>query len=105
MRVSKVWNKNGNCALVVGATAPAELEHVRQIVGNMELLIPGIGKQGGSLEEVVKAGADNNGTGMIINSSSGIIFASAGEDFAEAAGREAKKLNDEINALLARRVA
>lgn len=103
--VAKRWNKNNNCALVVGATAPEELAQVRRIVGDMQILIPGIGAQGGVLEATVKAGADNTSAGMIINSSSGIIFASQDEDFAEAAGREAKKLNDAIKAILASHAA
>lgn len=73
--VAAGWNKNGNCALVVGATYPAELRHVRQIVGDMPLLIPGIGAQGGDVEATVRNGRDSNGQGMIINSSRGIIYA------------------------------
>ncbi len=100
-QVCKHWNKLGNCALVVGATAPDELACVRSIVGNgFPILIPGIGKQGGDLEKTVNAGKDNNGQGMIINSSSGIIFASSGNDFAEAARLETKKLHDGIIQIL-----
>ncbi|MDO8667916.1 MAG: orotidine-5'-phosphate decarboxylase [bacterium] len=94
------WNNNGNCAVVVGATYPDELAEVREIVGNMPILIPGIGAQGGDLEKTVKAGRDNRGRGMIINSSRGIIFASAGEDFAEAARRETIKLHEAIKTAL-----
>lgn len=96
-QVSKYWNKNGNCALVIGATCPSELKSVRGIVGDMPILIPGIGAQGGDVEETVKAGMDSRGQGMIINSSRGIIFASSGSDFAAAARRETLKLHDEIN--------
>lgn len=74
-RISTYWNKLGNCALVVGATYPDELGQVRQIVGDMPLLIPGIGAQGGDVEAVVRNGRDSNGHGMIINSSRGIIYA------------------------------
>jgi orotidine-5'-phosphate decarboxylase len=75
-RVSKYWNTNGNCALVVGATYPEELSQVRQIVGDvMPILIPGIGAQGGDVEATVKAGRDSRGQGMIINSSRSIIYA------------------------------
>ncbi|MBX4216186.1 orotidine-5'-phosphate decarboxylase, partial [Candidatus Parcubacteria bacterium] len=95
-RVKTEWNKNGNCGLVVGATYPEELAQVRRIVGDMPLLIPGIGAQGGDLEKTVKAGKDSRGRGMIVNSSRGIIFASNGEDFAEAARRETQKLHDLI---------
>lgn len=96
-QVSKHWNKNGNCAVVVGATHPNELESIRSIVGDLPILIPGIGAQGGDLELTVKAGKDSRGQGMIINSSRGIIFASSGEDFAEAARRETRKLLAAIN--------
>ena len=96
--VVKDWNTNNNCALVVGATYPAELEIVRHIVGdNFPILIPGIGAQGGEIEKTVKAGVDRNGLNAIINSSRGIIFASNGNDFAEKARQEAIKLCDEIN--------
>lgn len=95
--VSKTWNKNGNCSLVVGATYPDELREVRGIIGDMPILIPGIGAQGGDVEKTVIAGQSSNGQGMIINSSRGIIFASNGADFAEAARRETIKLRDTIN--------
>jgi orotidine-5'-phosphate decarboxylase len=95
-QVSQKWNTNGNCAVVVGATTPDELAVVRKIVGDMPILIPGIGAQGGDIEKTVKAGKDSRGKGMIINSSRGIIFASSGEDFAEEARRETQKLHDEI---------
>jgi orotidine-5'-phosphate decarboxylase len=96
-RAANEWNKNSNVLLVVGATYPDELKKVRRIVGDMPILVPGIGAQKGDLEATVKAGLDSQGFGMIINSARGIIFASKGEDFAEAAGREAKKLRDQIN--------
>lgn len=100
-RVATAWNANGNCCVVVGATAPAELAAVRRIVGDMPILIPGIGAQGGDLEKTIAVGKDSRGRGMIINSSRGIIFASRGEDFAEAARRETQKLHDQITACLA----
>ena len=97
-RVASEWNKNGNCALVVGATYPDELREVRELVGDdMPILIPGIGAQGGDVEKTVSAGKDSRGRGMIVNSSRGIIFASKGADFAEAARRETEKLRDFIN--------
>ncbi len=95
------WNYNGNCAVVVGATYPAELAEVRKIVGDMPILIPGIGAQGGDLEATVKAGANSYGQGMIINSSRGIVFASKGRDFAEAAREATQELHDSITAVLA----
>lgn len=96
-RVASKWNKGGNCALVVGATYPDELREVRGLVGDMPILIPGIGAQGGDVEKVVSAGKNSRGQGMIINSSRGIIFASKGADFAEAARRETEKLRNLIN--------
>jgi len=96
-RVAKEWNKNGNCAVVVGATYPEELREVREIVGDIPILIPGIGAQGGDVEKTVKAGIDSRKRGIIVNSSRGIIFASERSDFAEAAAQETKKLRDMIN--------
>ncbi len=96
-RVANHWDVNENCGVVVGATYPEELAYVREIVHNMPILIPGIGAQGGDVEKTVKAGKDSRGQGMIINSSRGIVFASNGTDFAEAARRETLKLADSIN--------
>ncbi|MBI3632940.1 MAG: orotidine-5'-phosphate decarboxylase [Candidatus Vogelbacteria bacterium] len=98
--VVEKWNKNSNCLLVAGATYPRELKEIRKIVGDLPLLIPGIGKQGGDLEAVIKNGQDSKGQGMIINSSSGIIFASSGKDFAEAARNETLKLHEAISKLI-----
>lgn len=98
-RVAEAWNRKGNCAVVVGATYPEELAEVRRIVGDMPILIPGIGAQGGDLRRTVEAGRDPKGRGMIINSSRGIIYASAGADFAEAARAETMRLNREIESI------
>lgn len=98
--VAGKWNKNGNCGVVVGATTPVELIQVRKIVGDMPILIPGVGAQGGDLEKTVLAGKNSRGQGMIINSSRGIIYASNGPDFAEVAGRETKKLHNAITQIL-----
>jgi orotidine-5'-phosphate decarboxylase len=95
--VAEIWNEQGNCALVVGATYPTELEIVRHLVGDMPILIPGIGAQGGDIEKTVKAGLDNHKAGAIINSSRGIIFASGSTDFAQRAREETNKLRIEIN--------
>jgi orotidine-5'-phosphate decarboxylase len=95
--VAEKWNGNGNCALVVGATVPSELGDVRLIVGEMPLLVPGIGAQGGDIEATVKAGKSAAGTGLMINSARAILYASAGEDFALAARRVAKTTRDAIN--------
>lgn len=93
------WNQTyGNCALVVGATCPAELKEVRDIVGDtMPLLIPGVGKQGGDIAAAVKNGTNSDGQLAIINSSRGIIYAASGEDFAEAARKQAVSLKEAIN--------
>lgn len=69
------WNTNGNLAVVVGATYPEELKKVREIVGDMPILIPGVGTQGGDLDSTIKAGRNSHGQGMIISSSRRIIFA------------------------------
>ncbi|SMC57128.1 orotidine-5'-phosphate decarboxylase [Polynucleobacter kasalickyi] len=88
------WNTNGQMCLVVGATFPEEIAKVREIVGDMPLLIPGIGAQGGDVQATVKAGRNKN---LMINSSRAILYASQGEDFAEAARKEALKTRDAIN--------
>ena len=94
--VAQQWNEHGNCALVVGATYPQELKRVREVVGDMPLLIPGIGAQGGDVAATVTAARDSRSWGMIINSSRSIIYASSAADFAEAAREAVAKLNDEI---------
>jgi orotidine-5'-phosphate decarboxylase len=96
-RASRDWNYNGNVALVVGATYPDELKEVREIIGEIPLLVPGIGAQGGDVEKAVTKGRDSSGAGMIINSSRGIIYASSGSNFAEAARAATVELRDEIN--------
>lgn len=97
-QVSRQWNQDGNCHLVVGATYPGELATIRAIIGDaMVILAPGIGAQGGDVEASVKAGVNSRGEGLAINSSRGIIYASSGDDFAEAARAEAQKLRDRIN--------
>jgi orotidine-5'-phosphate decarboxylase len=97
-RVSSAWNSRGNCALVVGATYPKELAEVRAVVGDaMPILIPGIGAQGGEVAASVEAGLGGGHAPIMIATSRAIIFASDGEDFAEAARTEAQKLRDEIN--------
>jgi orotidine-5'-phosphate decarboxylase len=93
----KKWNVKKNCGLVVGATRPKELQRVRMLVPDMPLLIPGVGAQGGDLKAAVRYGCDTNGEMAIINSSRGIIYASSGEDFADAARAAAMRLRDEMN--------
>lgn len=91
------WNVNGQLGLVVGATFPREVEVVRGIVGDMPLLIPGIGAQGGDVEATVRAGRTEGGAGMLINSSRAIIYAGKDDDFAAAAAEAARKTRDNIN--------
>jgi orotidine-5'-phosphate decarboxylase len=95
--VVRAWNGNGNCAIVVGATYPDELRRVREVAGDMPILIPGIGTQGGHVAATVKAGQDSRGWGMIINAARSVIFASRGSDFAEAARAATEQLQAEMN--------
>lgn len=95
--VASEWNRNGQCALVVGATFPAEIARVREIVGDIPLLVPGIGAQGGDIEATVRAGRTDNGSGLMINSSRAILFAGKDENFAAAARRVALETRDTIN--------
>lgn len=96
-RVASDWNTNSNCMLVVGATYPEELARVRAIVGDMTILVPGIGAQGGDIAQTVQAGLNSKKMGIIVNSSRGIIFASSGADFAEAARAATMQLQEDIN--------
>jgi orotidine-5'-phosphate decarboxylase len=84
------WNLNGQLGLVVGATYPAEIERVRAIAPTLPLLIPGVGAQGGDAAATVKAGWRADAP-IVVNSSRAILYASGGEDFAEAARREAER--------------
>ncbi|MGY0634082.1 orotidine-5'-phosphate decarboxylase [Luteimonas sp. A478] len=96
--IARDWNGNGNCALVVGATWPDQLREVRAIVGSdMPLLVPGVGAQGGDVEAVVRNARSDDGTGLVISSSRAILYASAGDDYAEAAAAAARDLRDAIN--------
>ena len=97
-KAARDWNANGNLSLVVGATWPAQLGEVRAIVGgDVPLLVPGIGAQGGDVEAVLKHGLNADRTGLIISSSRAILYASSGADFAEAAARVARETRDLIN--------
>jgi orotidine-5'-phosphate decarboxylase len=95
--VAQDWNASGQCALVVGATYPAEIARVRELTGDLPLLVPGIGAQGGDIEATVHAGRDRNGAGLMINSSRAILYAGKGEDYADAARRVALETRDAIN--------
>ncbi len=73
--VARDWNTHNNCMLVMGATYPQELQQVRQIVGDMPLLVPGVGAQGGDLQQVLENGHGTSWPALLINSSRGVIFA------------------------------
>lgn len=94
---SERWNYNKNVLLVVGATCPEELAEVRKICPDMPFLVPGVGAQGGDVKKVLENGRTKDGAGLVINSSRGIIYASKGIDFAEAAGKACIELRDTIN--------
>ncbi|MBV8617414.1 MAG: orotidine-5'-phosphate decarboxylase [Curvibacter sp.] len=91
------WNQNGQLGLVVGATYPAEIERVRALAPTVPLLIPGVGAQGGDAEATVRAGW-RPGSPIIVSSSRAILYASSGEDFADAARREALRTRDLLQA-------
>lgn len=93
----KGWNARKNCGLVVGATHPEELQHIRALAPDVPILIPGIGAQGGDVEMAVKHGCTESGELAIINSSRSIIYASNGKDFADRARIVAQQLRSEIN--------
>ena len=95
--VAERWNGGGECGLVVGATYPAELAAVRRAVGDLPILVPGIGAQGGDLDASVAAGATPAG-GLMVSSSRAILYAGRNEDFATAARREALATRDAIEA-------
>lgn len=95
---ARKWNSRGNCMLVVGATYPQELAEVRQIVGSMPLLVPGVGAQGGDVAQAVQNGQTAAGTGLVVSSSRAILYASSAKDFPEAARRATTTLRDQINA-------
>lgn len=99
LETSKKWSTPDNMMYVVGATKAEMLTDIRKIVPESFLLVPGVGAQGGSLSEVAKYGM-NKQCGLLVNSSRGIIYASAGEDFAEKARVEAMKLQKEMEVLL-----
>lgn len=101
LRVSKEWASEEQMMYVVGATQGKLFEDVRRIVPNHFLLVPGIGAQGGSLEEVCRYGM-NKICGLLVNSSRGIIYAESNYNFAKAASQEANKLQLEMKELLSK---
>ena len=99
LRISQSWATDNEMMYVVGATQGELFKDVRKIVPNHFLLVPGVGAQGGSLEEVCKYGM-NSSCGLLVNSSRGIIYADNGENYAHIAGEEAKKLQLEMKDML-----
>jgi orotidine-5'-phosphate decarboxylase len=94
---ARSWNSRGNCLLVVGATYPRELAQVRELVGDMALLVPGVGAQGGDVAQAVQSGQTRSGTGLIVSSARAILYASAEAGFARAAREATEKLRLQIN--------
>lgn len=99
LKTSKYWKDSESLMYVVGATKAEYFEEIRKIVPHSFLLVPGIGVQGGSLQEVCKYGLTKN-IGLLINSSRGIIYASNGTDFAKAAAAEAQIIQEEMNTII-----
>jgi orotidine-5'-phosphate decarboxylase len=96
-KVAREWNGHGNCMLVVGATWPEQLREVRAIAGDLPFLVPGVGAQGGDAEAVVRNAKTADGTGLVVSSSRAILYASAGDDYAEAAAAAARDLRDTLD--------
>lgn len=99
LKVSKSWENSENLMYVVGATKAEYLAEIRQIIPDNFLLVPGVGAQGGNLQEVCKYGMTDT-VGLLINSSRGIIYASEDEDFAEAAAKKAQELQSQMQEIL-----
>ncbi len=99
LKTSRGWGSEENMMYVVGATKAERLKNIRELIPAHFILVPGVGAQGGSLEEVAKFGM-NKDCGLLVNSSRGIIYASIGEDFAQQAGAEAQKLREEMESYL-----
>lgn len=95
LETSRTWKNSENLMYVVGATKAEYLADIRKITPDSFLLVPGVGAQGGSLEEVCKYGLNDN-YGLLINSSRGIIYASDGKDFAKVARQKAKALQEQM---------
>jgi orotidine-5'-phosphate decarboxylase len=99
LKTSKPWGDEGNMMYVVGATQADHLKKIRQIVPKHFLLIPGVGAQGGNLQEVCKYGMNADG-GLLINASRSILYAGSGADFTSQARAEAMKMQSEMAAYL-----
>lgn len=101
LRTVSSWGNPNNLMFVVGATQAIELQNIRKIIPDNFLLVPGVGAQGGSLEEVSRYGM-NNDCGLLVNASRAVIFASSDEDFAEQAAKVAKRYNEEMKQYLSK---
>ncbi|MFT5761265.1 MAG: orotidine-5'-phosphate decarboxylase [Polaribacter sp.] len=99
LEVSKSWKNSENLMYVVGATKAEYFKEIRKIIPNSFLLVPGVGAQGGNLQDVCKYGMSDN-IGLLINSSRGIIYASNDESFAKEAAKKAAKLQEEMKIIL-----
>lgn len=99
IRTSQQWGNEDNMMYVVGATQGKMFEDIRKVAPDSFLLVPGVGAQGGSLEEVCRYGMTKD-CGLLVNSSRGIIYASDGENYAEVAGQKAKELQEQMAAEL-----
>ena len=97
---AKAWNRDGNLMLVAGATHPDELAQIRQAVGDMPLLVPGIGAQGGDLAQALEAGLDGDGQGLVINASRSVLYAGTDDHsarFEDASRKAALALWEDVN--------
>jgi orotidine-5'-phosphate decarboxylase len=102
LRKSAKWGNDSNLMYVVGATRAEGIGEVRKLVPNHFFLVPGVGAQGGSLDDVANYGW-NADCGLLVNASRSILYASNGTDFADKAGEEAQKLQQEMQAILHRK--
>jgi orotidine-5'-phosphate decarboxylase len=94
---SQQWTDKNNLGFVVGATKSKDIASVRKLAPQAPFLVPGIGAQGGSIDDVIAYGCTKEGFGVLINASRSILYASSGKDFAAAARAESERLNSEIN--------
>ena len=92
-----IWSQKGPCGLVVGATYPNDLKTIRTIAEDIPILLPGVGAQGGETRAIVQNGLNKKNNGILVNSSRGILYASRGTDFADAARQSAENLRQQLN--------
>ncbi|MDD8017661.1 MAG: orotidine-5'-phosphate decarboxylase [Bacteroidota bacterium] len=94
---SQQWTDKQNLGFVVGATKTKDIQSVRKLAPAAPFLVPGVGTQGGNIDDVIKYGCTNDGFGVVINASRSVLYASSGKDFADVAGKETERLKNEIN--------